>query len=179
MQNKNYRFDAFLFSDVVARVTTINSYDVLSGIFIEVPATVEKTEVWANSIFKNSSRKDFVLRDYDIVAAFSGLVNINLKHGIAELYIFISEDYKGQGIGSYLLECTLKYAKDELNLRKITLYVSDGNEKTRNFYKKFGFVQEGLLSKHSWHRGKYLDRYIYSLFLSDFNSNIDVYKVMQ
>lgn len=179
MENKSYKFDAFLSSDVKSRVLAINSYDVLSGIFIEVPATVEKTEAWAHSISNNSSRKDFVLRDNDSVAAFSGLVNINLKHGVAELYIFISESHKGQGVGSYLLECTLKYAQDELGLRKITLYVSDGNEKACKFYEKFGFIQEGVLSKHSWHRGKYLDRYIYSLFLSDFKSDLNVYKVMQ
>lgn len=178
MRNKDYRFDSFLISDVVSRVTTINSYDVLSGIFIEVPATIDKTEVWAHSISKNPSRKDFVLRDGESVAAFSGLVNIALKHGIAELYIFISDNYKSQGIGSYLLECTLKYAKDELNLRKITLYVSEGNDKACKFYEKFGFIQEGLLIKHSWHRGKYLDRYIYSLFLSDLKSDINIYKVM-
>ncbi len=179
MQDKSYKFDAFSSSDVTQRVTAVNSYDVLSGIFIEVPATINKTEAWAQSIAKNESRKDFVLRDNESIAAFSGLVNINLKHGVAELYIFISEDYKGKGVGSYLLECTLKYAKDELNLRKITLYVSDGNEKAHKFYEKFGFVQEGLLRNHSWHRGKYLDRYIYSLFLNDLQSDIDVYKVMQ
>lgn len=179
MKDKQYKFDTFSSSDVISRVAAVNSYDVLSGIFIEVPATIEKTEAWAQSISNNDSRRDFVLRDEDAVAAFSGLVNINLKHGVAELYIFIDENYKRQGVGSYLLECTLKYAKDELNLRKITLYVSDGNEKAHKFYEKFGFKQEGLLSNHSWHRGRYLDRYIYSLFLKDFKSDINVYKVMQ
>ena len=179
MENTAYKFDAFLSSDAALRVAAINSYDVLSGIFIEVPATIEKTEAWANSISKNSSRKDLVLRDGDIAAAFSGLVNINVKHGVAELYIFISPDYKGQGIGGFLLECTLQYAKDELNLRKIILYVSDGNERAFGLYKKFGFIQEGVLSKHSWHRGKYVDRYIYSLFLNDFKSESNIYKVMQ
>lgn len=179
MKDKSYKFDAFLASDAISRVAAVNSFDVLSGVFIEVPTTIEKTEAWAYSISKNDSRRDFVLRDEASVAAFSGLVNINLKHGVAELYIFIAENYKGQGVGSYLLECTLKYAQDELNLRKITLYVSDGNEKAHKFYGKFGFIQEGLLSKHSWHRGRYLDRYIYSLFLNDFKSGINVYKVMQ
>lgn len=180
MQNKDYKFDAFLSSDVEARVTAINSYDVLSGVFIEVPTTTEKTEAWANSIAKNPSRKDFVLRDvHNTAVAYSGLVNIQLKHGVAELYIFIDESAKGQGIGSYLLECTLKYAKDELNLRKITLYVTEGNSKACVFYEKFGFKKEGHLVKHSWHRGQYLDRYIYSLFLSELQSQLNVYKAMQ
>src|SRR5690554_4502874 len=130
MPNNSYKFDAFLCTDVESRVKAVNSYDVLSGIFIDVPATVEKTEAWAKSIIQNNSRKDFVLRDDSNTAiAFSGLVNIQPKHGVAELYIFIAELAKGRGIGSHLLECTLKYAKDELNLRKITLYVSDGNDK--------------------------------------------------
>lgn len=180
MLDKNYKFDAFLSADVENRVRAINSYDVLSGIFIDVPATVEKTDIWAKTITQNTSRKDFVLRNKnDAAIAFSGLVNIQIKHRVAELYIFIAESAKGQGVGSYLLECTLKYAKDELNLRKITLYVTDGNEKVCFFYEKFGFKKEGTLIKHSWHRGQYLDRYIYSLFLCDLKSEINVYKAMQ
>ena len=179
LENKKYSFDAFLLHDVGSRVKTINSYDVLSGIFIEVPATIEKTEQWANAIVQNSSRKDFVLRDREGKAiAFSGLVNIQQKHRTAELYIFISDQAKGKGVGSKLLECTLKYAQDELNLRKITLYVTEGNEAAVRFYKKFGFNEEGCLIKHSWHRGKYLDRYIYSLFLEGFKSSLNVYKEM-
>ena len=180
MLDKNYKFDAFLGTDVESRVRAINSYDVLSGVFIDVPATVEKTEVWAKTIVQNTSRTDFVLRDEnDTAIAFSGLVNIQPKHRVAELYIFIAESAKGQGVGSDLLECTLKYAKDELNLRKITLYVTDGNEKACNFYERFGFRKEGTLLQHSWHRGQYLDRYIYSLFLCDLNSELNVYKAMQ
>ncbi|WP_169293970.1 GNAT family N-acetyltransferase [Advenella sp. EE-W14] len=179
MKNKIYKFDVFSSNDVEQRVAAINSYDVLSGIFIEVPATVKKTEAWANSISNNTNRKDFVLREKDKAIAFSGLVNINNKHGNAELYIFVSENFSAKGIGSYLLECTLKYAKDELNLRKITLYVSEGNEKACKFYEKFSFFKEGTLKKHSWHRGKYLDRYIYSLFLDNFKSDLNIYKAMQ
>lgn len=178
MLNNNYKFDSFTVNDVENRVKTINTYNVLLGIFIEVPATIENTEVWAQNISTDQSRRDFVLRDNDKIAGFSGLVNINVKHGYAELYIFISEDYKGRGVGSYLMECTLKYAQVELNLRKITLYVSEGNDNAIRFYDKFGFVHEGTLVKHSWHRGSYVNRYIYSLFLNNLKTELDVYKAM-
>lgn len=178
MQKNDYKFDIFQLEDVEARVNTINSYSVLSGIFIEVPATYEKTKVWANNISTNPNRRDFVLRTNENAVAFSGIVNIDLKHGNAELYIFISDGLQGKGIGSYLLECTLKYAKDELNLRKITLYVSEGNEGAVKLYEKFGFIHEGTLSDHSWHRGKYLDRYIYSCFLEQLQSDLDVYRAI-
>lgn len=178
MQKNDYKFDVFQLEDVEARVKAINSYSVLSGIFIEVPATYEKTKVWATSISTNPNRRDFVLRTNKNAVAFSGIVNIDLKHGNAELYIFISDALQGKGIGSYLLECTLKYAKDELHLRKITLYVSEGNEGAVKLYKKFGFIHEGTLSDHSWHRGKYLDRYIYSCFLKQLQSDLDVYRAI-
>lgn len=178
MQANDYKFDIFQLEDVEARVNTINSYSVLSGIFIEVPATYEKTKTWANNISTNLSRRDFVLRKNKDAIAFSGIVNIDQKHGNAELYIFLSDGSQGQGIGSHLLECTLKYAKDELNLRKITLYVSEGNETAIKLYEKFGFIHEGTLSEHSWHRGKYLDRYIYSCFLKHLQSDLDIYKAI-
>ncbi|MDO5770361.1 MAG: GNAT family protein, partial [Psychrobacter sp.] len=171
-----YKFDLFSPSDVLARVAAVNSYEVLSGIFLEVPITTDNTAAWQAAINDNPSRRDFVLRDQvaiektketelstqDKAIGFSGLVNINQKHGLAELYIFMAPEYLGQGMGSLLMQYTILYARNELNLRKINLYVSEGNHKACHFYERLGFVKEGELKKQSWHRGRYVDRYIYS-----------------
>jgi len=180
MKEKSYKFDLFQSKDVRDRVRCLNSYSVLSGITIDVPVTIEGTQNWAESLSGRHGRKDFVLRDEQGQAvAFSGLVNISHKNGIAELYAFVDDSQQGQGAGTLLLECTLKYAADELNLRKISLYATEGNEVAVSFYKKIGFKLEGQLKKHLWHRGEFRDRYIFSIFLSDFESDLNVYTHFQ
>lgn len=192
LMNTDFKFDLFCPSDVSCRVAAINSFEVLSGVFIEVPVTTENTADWQMAINNDPKRRDFVLRKKEPplkeqhkdesmqseAIGFSGLVNINQKHRLAELYIFMAPDYLGQGLGRLLLQCTLIYARNELNLRKINLYVSEGNETACKFYEKLGFIKEGELVKQSWHRGRYVDRYIYSIFLSELNFDLDIYRAM-
>lgn len=179
MKKGKFRFDLFKLTDVEERVNCLNSYSVLSGITIDVPVTVEATQAWAQNLPKRSDRKDLVLRNEQGRAiAFSGLVNISHKSGTAELYAFVDDSQQGQGTGTLLLECTLKYASQELNLRKVSLYATEGNEIAVNFYRKIGFELEGHLKKHLWHRGQLRDRYIFSMFLSNFKSEIDIYSYL-
>lgn len=179
MTKNNFIFSAFTKAHINERVTAINSYDVLSGILIDVPATVEKTESWADSIQSNQTRRDFVLKSANKVIGFSGLVNINHKNGTCELYIFVAENMAGKGVGSFLMECTLAYAKQELGLRKVSLYVSDGNDGAMRFYERLGFLSEGCLKDHIWHRGSFVDRHLLSLFLEKFSTNINIYKILE
>jgi len=165
MTHKNYRLSLFSQLNVVDRCEAINHPDGILGLTIPVPVTLEGTEDWSRRVASDVSRRDFVLRDGDRCLGFSGLVSIDSFHGTAELYIFMTPSSYGKGHGTALLRLTLAYAKFELNLRKIILYVTDSNMKAIKLYERAGFGREGTLKKHSWHRGSYVDRHIYSLFL--------------
>lgn len=52
--------------------------------------------------------------------------------------IYIKPDYRGQNIGSKLLERALKWL-DKLTIKEIDIYVAEGNEQVFNFYERFGF----------------------------------------
>lgn len=69
------------------------------------------------------------------------------KH-IGVLGISIAKDFRGEGIGSRLMELVIEEAKRELaELEIITLGVFSNNDLARKMYQKFGFVEYGSLPK--------------------------------
>ncbi|ART81776.1 hypothetical protein CBP31_03365 [Oceanisphaera profunda] len=158
------------------RVRILRQPSVINGVFMEQPVSVEKTELWCDSIIKSTVRTDFVFLEGEAVVGFSGLVNISHKNGTAEFYIFIDNDIQGKGCGRFITNWLLTFAKDELGLRKITLFVTAGNEAALSLYENIGFSLEGTLLKHSWFRGRYVDRLILSIFLDDVNNELNAYE---
>jgi len=69
----------------------------------------------------------------------------------AEFGICILKEYWGQGIGKVLLENILKWA-DTVEIEKITLTVLQTNTNAIQLYKRFGFIEEGLLMKDRIHK---------------------------
>ena len=51
----------------------------------------------------------------------------------------------------------IDYAFDELNIRKIDLSLLSDNAQALALYKKYGFVQEGLLKDEQYKNEKYHD----------------------
>lgn len=78
----------------------------------------------------------------------------------AEFGICISKEYWGHGIGKVLLENILMWA-DTVGIEKISLTVVQTNTKAIQLYKRYGFVEEGLLIKDRIHKdGNYYNTVI-------------------
>jgi RimJ/RimL family protein N-acetyltransferase len=63
-----------------------------------------------------------------------------------EFGVCVLKGFWGYGIGTKLLEETIKWA-DTNEIKKITLNVLEINEKAIMLYKKYGFEEEGVLKK--------------------------------
>ncbi|OOM69943.1 GNAT family N-acetyltransferase [Clostridium sp. BL-8] len=73
----------------------------------------------------------------------------------AEFGICIEKDYWSYGIGKVLIENVLK-TMDSVGIKKISLTVVQTNTKAIQLYKKYGFVEEGILINDRIHKdGKY------------------------
>lgn len=82
----------------------------------------------------------------------------------AEFGICILKEYWSYGIGKALLENILIWA-DNHEIEKITLTVVETNTKAIQLYKRFGFIEEGLLIKDRIHKdGKYYNTIIMARF---------------
>ncbi|MGH4139146.1 N-acetyltransferase family protein [Clostridium sp.] len=78
----------------------------------------------------------------------------------AEFGLCISKDYWGYGIGKKLLEKVIMWAAT-VKIEKISLTVVQTNTKAIQLYKRYGFVEEGLLIKDRIHKdGNYYNTVI-------------------
>lgn len=147
-----------------ARFEALSDVRVSKWVFIDLPVSKAKTRQWCETVGERSGRVDFCFEVDGKPAGFAGLVNINQTSGTCELYIFLHPDYFSKGLGSKFLHCLLAYGRHELNLRKISLFVTGDNDKAISFYERNGFLTEGILKRQSWFRGEYRDRIIMSIF---------------
>jgi RimJ/RimL family protein N-acetyltransferase len=74
----------------------------------------------------------------------------------ASLVMGLIPKFRGQGIGSRLIDLTLDHARS-YGLEKIELHVFTTNISAIALYKKFGFEQEGLIKKFRKLDGQYFD----------------------
>jgi len=85
----------------------------------------------------------------------------------AELGICISKGYWGYGIGKVLIENILSLI-DTMGIKKISLTVVQTNIKAIQLYKKYGFVEEGLLINDRIHKdGNYYNTVIMGRLLDE------------
>ena len=86
------------------------------------------------------------------------LLEIDTTHGRAELGIAIGEkDSWDRGYGTDAIRRVLRFAFQELGLRRVWLITDADNARGIRCYQKCGFVQEGFLRGHRLRYGRPLD----------------------
>lgn len=84
----------------------------------------------------------------------------------ANFGICILQQYCGQGIGKELIKYIIEWS-ETVGIEKITLSVVETNASAIRLYKRFGFVQEGLLVRDRKHKdGNYYNTVIMGRFKS-------------
>jgi RimJ/RimL family protein N-acetyltransferase len=82
----------------------------------------------------------------DILIGFIGLFDLFIHHGDALVAIALGErEYWGNGYGTDALRVMLRYAFNELNLRRVGLIVFEYNPRAIRSYEKVGFISEGRI----------------------------------
>ena len=92
-------------------------------------------------------RYDFVITAPDghiIGESVINEIDRNLRSANFRIALFHSGKY-GKGIGSWVLECTLWFAFEELRLHRLELDVYSFNPRAIRTYEKAGFQREGVL----------------------------------
>jgi RimJ/RimL family protein N-acetyltransferase len=98
------------------------------------------------------------LKELDRVIGFMGLFNLEWSHGDGLVAIAIGErEHWGKGYGTEAMQIMLRYAFNELNLRRVTLIVFDYNKRAQRSYEKAGFVVEGRMRSMMQREGQRWD----------------------
>jgi len=87
-----------------------------------------------------------------------------LRHA-AELGMMVAREWRGQGIGTGVVEWAVRWAMRPDVLKRIELRAYVRNDRALRLYRKFGFVVEGRRRQAVWQAGEWVDDYIMALLL--------------
>ena len=138
-------------SDSIALLKTMN--DVLEEqVFSltgpeEMHLSPEQEAQWIESMNAHPSH---LLLVAEIEGTLVGMLDFTSGHRkriahTGEFGMSVSKAHRGQGIGSFLLEVLLTWAKKHPQIEKVSLKVHANNQRAIHLYKKFGFKEEGRL----------------------------------
>jgi RimJ/RimL family protein N-acetyltransferase len=83
----------------------------------------------------------------------------------AEFGLFIGEPSAwNRGFGSDAIRTLVRFAFEEMNLRKLRINVFEYNDRAKHVLETQGFVQEGRLRREFYREGSYHDLLILSIF---------------
>ena len=83
---------------------------------------------------------------------------------VGVLGTFILPEWRRKGIGSKLTHFSFIFARNH-GYEKIIIYIRSGNSGAIDFYRTFGFLEKGVLSRHIKIDDKYEDEIFMELFL--------------
>jgi phosphinothricin acetyltransferase len=112
------------------------------------PATVESKRAWFDD-HSSDFRPLWVLRIEGEIAAwfsFQSFYGRPAYHTTAEISIYIAEEYRSRGLGSFLIDKAIKECP-RLGLNTLLGFVFGHNEPSLALLRKFGFEQWGHLPK--------------------------------
>ncbi len=151
-------------SDLVEGLNNINVTKWLAG--APYPYTKEDALMFINeSLDKKLYNFAIVLKSENKVIGGTQLTNIDNFNGMAGGGIWIDEKYWGKGYGTEAFGARIKYAFEELGLRRLENGYFKENEKSHKMQLRFGYKDEGIRRKKfvSKGSGKIEDEYITGL----------------
>ncbi|MHA1293288.1 MAG: GNAT family N-acetyltransferase [Promethearchaeota archaeon] len=101
------------------------------------------------------------------------LWNISWIHKRAEIGIWIKSKFWNKGYGKKAISLIKKIGFIHLKLNRLEAHIAINNKRSINLFKKCGFIEEGVLKKYLYLKGKFHDAIILAC-LSDFNIELPI-----
>ena len=81
-----------------------------------------------------------------LIMRYTGGDHRQLRFG----WVIVDDTLRGKGYGQQMLRLGLRYAFELLQAEVVTIGVLEGNEAARQFYRKVGFLETGLVQEGDW-----------------------------
>ena len=134
----------------------------------EFSLTVADEKIWINSFL---AKPLGILLVAECDGKVVGLLDFHIGHRqrishVGDFAISILKDYRGIGIGTFLIRRLISWAQSTGAIEKINLQVHSTNQQAIQAYLKFGFIVEGLRKKElKYGEGQYVDAVLMARFI--------------
>lgn len=88
----------------------------------------------------------------------------------AEIGYSFARRHQGNGYASEAVSTLLDYAFGSFGLHRVTAFVICGNERSIALLERIGMRREGHFLQDFWHKGSWVDEYLYALLESEWLS---------
>lgn len=141
------------------------------NVFLEtghIPTDLKQLENFIDSINPNEIFLALVTKNTKKHIGNIRIHSFNTKHGTAEYGIMLGDKENwGKGYAKEATISLIDHCFKKLNIRKITLGVVEDNTSALKMYEKIGFGIEGILKKHAFYDGKYMNIVRMAIFQKD------------
>jgi len=143
----------------------INSFiEEKAKILINKKLTLEEERKWIEKALKEKRRKERIMLIAQEGKKIVGITSVTLKKGrqshVGEFGISVRREYRGMGLGKFLMKEVLKLAKKRLKPKIIRLSVFANNKIAQSLYKKFGFKKIAKIPKQIHYKRKFVDEIV-------------------
>ncbi len=122
---------------------------------------LKQEKVWLKIKIKELRTKNYVhiiaLNNNAVVGSATVEKDKQAASHVGVFGIAIAKDYRGVGLGKFIMNLTIKQAKKQIKSEIIRLHVYSPNKPAIALYKKLGFKNVGTIPKGIKHHGKYMD----------------------
>jgi len=134
-------------------------------ILMNVKQTIKDEQNWVKRVaksVKDKKRVSVIARDGNKIVANTEVELKSYKQShIGKFGIAIRKEYRGIGLGNYVMAEVLRLAKKELpGLKVFWLDVFENNKPAQALYKRMGFKIVGKIPKQIQDKGKLVGEYI-------------------
>lgn len=135
-----------------------NSPEVARYMYTDHYISEEEHERWFQNALKDPKRKYWIIIYERKAMGLVNLYDIDAKNKRCFWGLYISsEDVRSRGMGGFIEYQVMKYVFDDLEFNKLCCEALAGNTRAINFYKSFGFAEEGIYRRHILKSGEFVD----------------------
>lgn len=135
-----------------------NSPEVARYMYTDQYISEEEHERWFHNALKDPKRKYWIIMYEREAIGLVNLYDIDAKNKRCFWGLYISsEDVRSKGMGGFIEYQVLKYVFDDLEFNKLCCEALSENTRAINFYKSFGFAEEGIYRRHILKSGEFVD----------------------
>ncbi len=146
----------------LSAITEIYNQAILNTVatFDTNPKTLEEQKVWFSHY--GPEYPIIIAQQGDLIVGWACLSRWSDRRaysGTAEISLYVTEDYQGQGIGKKLSEAIIQ-AGQNAGFHTIIARIAEGNAISVHIAESFGFEHIGIMKEVGRKSGKFLDVYL-------------------